>query len=47
MSSFESRVQDAITAFERNEFSSQRAAATEFGILVSTFTTVTESENYA
>ncbi|KAI1005771.1 hypothetical protein K3495_g2440 [Podosphaera aphanis] len=32
MSSFESRVQDAITAFERNEFSSQRAAATDFGI---------------
>ncbi|KAI1007837.1 hypothetical protein K3495_g400 [Podosphaera aphanis] len=37
MSSFESRVQDAITAFERDEFSSQRAAATELGIPVSTF----------
>ncbi|KAI1001777.1 hypothetical protein K3495_g6422 [Podosphaera aphanis] len=36
MSSFELRVQDAITAFERSEFSSQRAAATEFGIPVST-----------
>ena len=38
MSSFESLIQDAITAFERNEFSSQRAAATatEFGIPVST-----------
>ncbi|KAI1004041.1 hypothetical protein K3495_g4170 [Podosphaera aphanis] len=37
MSSFESRVQDARIVFERNEFSSQRAAAIEFGIPVSTF----------
>ncbi|RKF60138.1 hypothetical protein OnM2_054023 [Erysiphe neolycopersici] len=35
MSSIESRLQDAIAAFDRNEFSSQRVAAAAFGISIS------------